>query len=267
MPLQDAPTRMPALNRALHGALQRAPPVLAAPGRGGLLLVGAGGTLGTALLERALAQGGFAPVMALAREPLASALHGFVPLRWRDPQAPPPAAVAPCSALVVFERRRHSNGRDDAFVLPEPSALLPWARALAAWGVRRLLVVVPHAPSMLPAALERGFASDDERQLAGLGFEQVVILRPAQAGHPADDGRQRLQRFADWWLSQLHWMVPAAQQALRTPRLAQLVVELLLQLDGSPPGTRVLPQALLAAAASTADPAQALRQWLRGPPG
>jgi hypothetical protein len=123
--------------------------------------------------------------------------------------------------------------------------------------VRRLLVVVPHAPALLPHALKAGFASRDEGAVAALGFEHLVFVRAAQTAGAADGGSV-LERFAAWWLAQLRWMVPSADQPVRAVRLAQLVVQLAARLPGAPQGTRVLPPEVLQQAAQADDAALAL---------
>ena len=143
------------------------------------------------------------------------------------------------SAIVVFERQRHSNGRDDAFVMPDPTELPALARQLHGRGVRRLLVVVPHAPALLPQALSHGLASLDEAAVAALGFEQLVFLRASQSALASPQGN-RLERFAAWWLSQLAWMVPQRQQPVRAVVLARCVVQLARLLPLLAPGTRVI---------------------------
>src|SRR5512137_92247 len=216
------PVLSPTIHQALRGALQPAtadtPKALERA-----LVVGAGGTLGAALLAEALVAGRFQQVMAVVAAPLTTAMRGL-------DTVPAAALLAGTSrlraevAFIVFERARHSNGRDDAFHQPAPEALLATARALRALGVRRLLVVVPHAPALLPHALKRGFASLAEGEVAALGFEHLLFLRTAQAV-PVAAG-SRLQRFAGWWLSQLAWMVPQQEQPVRAPTLAALAVQL-----------------------------------------
>jgi hypothetical protein len=259
--LQDEALPMDLLSHALQGAVR--PSADTAAQRRSLLVLGAGGALGSLVLEQALACGRFSPVMAVVQAPLTSTVRGLAPLHWPAPDAPAPASAAH-TALIVFERERRSNGRDDAFVLPDPAELRAWAEALAARGTRRLLLVVPHAPSMLPAALKQGFANRDEQALAALGFEHLLILRPAQvAAAVAAAGEGRLQRFAAWWLSQMRWMVPEGERALRAVKLAELVVELAALLDETPGGTRIVPPELLVrAAAPQTEAAQVLRQWL-----
>jgi hypothetical protein len=254
---------MESLTPALHGALATARPSSAAAGV--LLVIGGGGVLGSALLARALACGGFARVEAVVAKELSSTLRGFEPLPAASLQV---GGLQATCAAIVFERVRNSNGRDDAFFQPEAAALPALAAALHAGGVRRLLVVVPHAPALLPQALKAGLASLDEAGVAALGFEQLVFLRTAQAGGGAPSAGTRWQRwgagFAAWWLSQLRWMVPASEQPVRAVRVAELAVELALRLPGAPPGTRVLPPELLWQAARSTDAGELLGAWLDG---
>ena len=178
---------MDALADALRGAAGRRPAAPARPET--LLVVGGGGVLGAALLARALACGRFHRVQALVAKELASALRGFEPL----PQAALGAPLRAGTAFIVFERARRNNGRDEAFVQPQPQQLAPLATQLHAGGVRRLLVLVPHAPALLPQALQSGLASLDEAHVAALGFEHVLLLRAAQsaAGTPVGGWARR----------------------------------------------------------------------------
>ncbi|MFO1271308.1 MAG: hypothetical protein U1F50_06460 [Rubrivivax sp.] len=247
---------MDALSQAMRGALSGA----AAPLRlERALVVGGGGTLGSALLGEALVAGRFQQVAAVVAAPLASAVRGFVPVE----RAALGSAAAADVAFVVFERERHSNGRDDAFWQPPPDELVAIARTLRGAGVRRLLVVVPHAPALLPHSLKHGFASRAEGEVAALGFEHLVLLRAAQAAGSSAAG-SRVERFVAWWLSQLRWMVPQAEQPVRAVTLAALAVQLARLLPAAAPGTRVLPPELLQQAAQ-GDAAAVLGAWLGRP--
>ena len=248
---------MDVLAQALRGAAsQRGVPAARAEV---LLVVGGGGVLGAALLARALACGRFARVQALVARDLASALRGFEPL----PQAALGAPLRADTAVIVFERARRNNGRDDAFVQPQPQQLVELAAQLRAAGVRRLLVLVPHAPALLPQALKAGLASLDEGQVAALGFEQLLFVRAAQAAAERGAGGW-LQRLAAGWLAQLAWMVPQRDQPLRAQRLAELVVELIWRLPQAGTATRVLAPDLLWQAAHAPDSGAWLAAWLQG---
>ncbi len=226
-----------------------------------LLVIGGGGVLGAALLARALACGRFSRVQALVAKSLATALRGFEPL----PQAAMGGALRADTAVIVFERPRRSNGRDEAFVQPAPQQLAALAAQLRAGGVRRLLVLVPHAPALLPQALKSGLATLDEGRVAALGFEQLLFVRAAQA-ESGKVARGWLQRLADGWLAQLAWMVPQREQPVRALRVAELAVELAWRLPQAASATRVLPPELLWHAAHCADGGALLSAWLAGEP-
>jgi len=248
---------MDVLAQALRGAAspRRVPPARAEV----LLVVGGGGVVGSALLARALACGRFGRVQALVARDLASALRGFEPL----PRSALGAPLRADTALIVFERARRNNGRDDAFVQPQPQQLARLAMQLRAGGVRRLLVLVPHAPALLPQALKAGLASLDEGQVAALGYEQLLFVRAAQASAGGVAGGWA-QRIAAGWLSQLAWMVPQREQPVRALRLAELVVELAWRLPQAGAATRVLAPELLWQAAHAPDSGAWLAAWLAG---
>lgn len=221
-----------------------------------VLLVGAAGPLGSAVLEHAL--GAFHRVQVLVDEPVAAAMRGFVPVAMDGLDA-----THADTAFIVFDRQRHAHGREDAFHRPQPDALPAFARRLHDAGVRRLLVVLPHAPALLPEALKRGLASLDEHAVAALGFEQLLIVRSAQM-LPSARSPSRLQRLADGVLAQLRWMVPQREQPVRPAKVAALVVQLARLLPQASAGTRVVPPELVWEYAQAKDGAALLRAWLHG---
>ncbi len=227
-----------------------------------VLVAGGGGALGSALLEHLLGERHFAQVSVLVTQPVQTALRGLHPVLW---EGGAPAHDTETTALVVFDRQRGANGREEAFFKPHPDSLPALARWLHARGVRHLLVVLPHAPASLPDALKRGLASLDEHTVATLGFEHLVFMRSAQAPgqmkhtHPA-------QRLAHWMLSQLQMMVPQRDQPVRAQKVAQFAAQLAAQLPASPPGTRVVPPEVVWAAAQTGRVADLATQWLSGQP-
>ena len=233
-----------------------------------VLVVGGGGTLGSAVVEQLLASHRFERVGVLAGRAVQPAVRSLQPV---PDEAAARAAFAPDTALIVFDRERHANGRDAAFVRPEPADLPAIAQHLFAAGVRCLVVVVPHAPALLPQALKQGLASLDEGAVAALGFEQLVFMRMAQAGDArgaadAKDGPAALHGLATWMLQQLRWMVPQSEQPVRGLTVARVAAALAVQLPATPAGTRVLPPEVLAAAAQFADPTEAVADWLAGQP-
>jgi hypothetical protein len=233
---------MPRLQDALRGA-QTSPPRPVGAAQRVAIVAGGAGALGSAVLEHALSSGVFASVRALALTPIAPGLRSFesVSLDALDGSWARPADTA----FVVFDRERRAGGREDAFVRPLPEQLPQLAHALHASGVHHLIVVLPHAPALLPEALKRGLASLDEHAVAALAFEHTVFVRTAQPLASPAVLRGRPQRLAAWMLSQLHWMVPQQQQAVRPAKVASLVVELARALPQALPGTRVVPPELV----------------------
>lgn len=242
------------LEQALQGAWSR--PTAAARR---VIVVGAGGALGNAVVEHLLGGGAFAQIAALVEQPLHAAPRRLVGVRADDL-----ASAQADTAIVVFDRQRGRHGREDVFVRPDPRALPALGRALHAAGVRRLVVVLPHAPALLPQALKAGLASLDEQALAAQGFEHLVIVRPAQrAGHtPHGAAVPWLQRVADALLAQLHWMVPLREQPVRADSVAAFVVALAGALPDAAPGTRVAPPELVWQAAQPGDLGALVARWL-----
>jgi hypothetical protein len=228
-----------------------------------VLVAGGGGALGSALLEHLLAARHFAQVRVLVTQPLQAALRGLVPLMWHE--TPAAASSLGHTAVVVFDRERSANGREEAFFKPQPEQLPALAASLKARGVRHLLVVMPHAQATLPHALKRGLASLDEHAVATLGFEHLVFMRSAQApihvrhAHPA-------QRLAHWMLSQLQLMVPQREQPVRPQKVAQFAAHLAAQLPRSPWGTRVVPPEVVWEAAQASNVSALAARWLSGQP-
>lgn len=249
------------------GALRAAAGKLARSGAtpAALLVVGGAGRLGAELLNQALARG---PVQVATVAPLRVALRGLeaVPMPLHHGSSvtglatPPPLARR---AVIVFDRARGHQGREEALFLPEPEQLVGLATWLRANGVHTLAIVQPHAPALLPAALRHGLATLDEQAVAALGFERLLLVRPAQYGGGDDADGGRAARFARWWWSQLALMLPSAEQPLRSLHVAAFVLEALAQWPAHESGTRVASAEALAGATRPGGAAAAVSAWLR----
>lgn len=254
------------LNHALRAARSAPPP----SGRAAELLVaGAGGPLGSAVLEHVLAGQRFARVRVLVTQALHTSVKGLETLIVAPFENDDPAGVAPIlpaladTALVVFDVKRHANGREEAFLRPEPRSLPSLAAWLRAGGVRDLVVVMPHNAASLPQALKAGLADLDEHAVVELGFDHVVFVRSARAPTGVRSNAW-LQRVADGVLAQLRVMTPQPDQPVRSNKVAQFVSELALQLPRSAPGTRVAAPELVWQAAQHVDAGALVRAWLAG---
>lgn len=261
---------MTLLKHALHGSLAPTPPGAGHRGTRRLLLLGAGGPLGSAVLEQVLGSSAWAGVATLVTQPMAVALRGLEawPVVPGFIAQPPALPWAPDSAVLVFDRERGGRhgrpGREAALWRPDPAALTALGRWLVDAGVRELLVVLPHAPGLLPQALRAGLASLDEAALAALGFDHLVFVRPARQGGAEAAAGSALQRLGLNLLRQMHWMVPQRQQALRPARVAAFVAALARALPGVPPGTRVVSPELVWDWAQPGGGAPVLDAWLHG---
>lgn len=225
-----------------------------------LVVAGAGGALGHAVLHEALAGARHASVAVLTAAPLQAGLRGLHTLP-HDARAQ--GAIEADIAIVVFDRGRDFHGRDEAYHLPGPDELPALARRLRSGGVHTLAIVCPIAPSALPQALQQGLADLNEHAIAALGFERLLIVRPTQDAarpsltHPA-------RRLAAWMLSQLHYMIPARERPVRAETVSAFVFELLRKWPeaASNHGTRVAGAALLWEAAQAGGPSAAVQRWL-----
>lgn len=245
------------LHAALSAALRPVPAHAAA--QPGLLVVGATGRLGSALLDALLARPRFHPVRVAVNAGISAVPRGLEPWALGDWRAPAAAAqprasgglaasplALPTSAVLLFDRGADRLGRDRVFFAPEPQDLVHLAGTLHSQGVRRLMVLTPLHERTLPAGLRRGLAGLDEQALAALGFEHLVFVRPAVSAPGAGPARPSLgARIARLMLTQLHWMVPVGQRPLRSRDVADFMVDLLLRLPAWPAGTRVATAELL----------------------
>ncbi|MBL8328300.1 MAG: hypothetical protein JNJ71_05570 [Rubrivivax sp.] len=230
-----------------------------------VLVLGGAGALGSALLEQLLAGHRFERVAVVVEQPMHTAARGLLTV---GAQAQAWRSLGADTAVIAFDRERHSHGRELAFLRPQPAQLLPWARQLREAGVSRLLIAVPHRAHLLPQALRQGLATLDEAAVAGLGFEQLAFMRLASDNRAPEGAgeRSRPQALADWMLSQLHWMIPVIEQPVRTTTVARVAVALLLAWPEASPATRVLPAALLWHAAQGASAEGLVRSWLADQP-
>jgi hypothetical protein len=262
---------------ALAAALR---PAAARSAGGGILVVGATGRLGAAVLDALLARRHFHPVQVVVNTGMHAVPRGLdpIPVTGLGPLPEPGSAsdraapllrplAGPRTALLLFDRGADRLGRDRVFHAAEPADLRPLALRLHARGVRRLIVLSPLHERTLPEGLRRGLADLDEQAVSGLGFEHLIFVRPAAAGSGPDGRRERLgHRLARLMLAQLHWMVPVSQRPLRQRDVADFVLAVLSRLDEWTPGTRIATAEVLWAWLRPDGGDAVLEAWGRGDP-
>lgn len=226
-----------------------------------LLLCGATGATGNAVLRQLVGAGYYASAHVVAREPLTLGLRNMHAL------CVPPGPIADAShwpvaaadvGVVMFDPPRLYYDRERVLWTPAPADL----PAVAAWmqrcGVTTLAVVMPHEQGRLPQALREGLASVDEHAVAAQGFARVLLVRTAQKPGASAAPAGRLPALAHWMLSVFQYMVPAREQPVRTVRVAEFV-GLALQL--APPGIHVAGPEWVWRAAQQ-DVRSTVQQWL-----
>lgn len=201
-----------------------------------LLVAGAVGRLGEALLNESLARGGYDEVVALAdgAATMSLGVRGLV--------LAPLDALPPLDDVCIAQTMdpdapgaRSFHGRDAPFALVEPAAMARIATAASRAGARRLLVVHPLSAWQQMSGLHLGLTGDAELELARLPFDGVTVVRPvATASTP---GGGLVQRVAGVYLSLQMLMLPRSLPTLTSAQVARVAVDLL----GEPaPGVRIL---------------------------
>lgn len=230
-----------------------------------LLLAGATGPMGAAVLQRLGGSHRFAQVQVLAREAMRTGPRRLQPVQV-PAHTPPgegwPRTVRADVAVVMFDPPRLFYQRERSLWTPSPEQLPALAYWLHGVGVRTLAVVQPHTQARLPEALKRGLANLDEQAVAAVGFERLLLLRSARAPVQATGGTA-LQRLARWMLGALHHMVPAQEQPVRATAVAELLAA---ALELAPAGIHIAsPERVWRAAQRDGARAEALR-WLQAAP-
>jgi hypothetical protein len=215
-------------------AIQHAPP--AAARQDDLLIAGATGVLGNAVLRRLVGVHRYAHTQVLAREPVQQGMRQLSLHLVAGDIAEWPISAHCDVAVVMFEPPRMYYARERALWVAMPEQLT----ALAAWlhrcGARTLAVVLPHAQGRLPESLKRGLASLDEQALAAQGFDRLLILRSAEKP-VAQRHKHVLDGLAHWMLGIFKFMVPTQEQPVRPTKIAEIIDALL---QTAPPGITVI---------------------------
>lgn len=224
-----------------------------------MLVAGATGATGEAMLAQLASSPRVAHVGVLLQQPVTVALRHVKGLLV-EPQCAHPWPLHPADeGVILFDPPRLFHGREKALLPVDPEQLPAVARWMQRCGVRRLMVVMPHAQGRLPDALKRGLATLDEQAVAAMGFDTVLFVRSARAPTRGGAG-QPLQRLAGAMLGVLHHLVPARQKPVSAARVARFASALLAH---APSGLHVVaPEQVWAGAQGEVDAAVA--HWLQG---
>jgi hypothetical protein len=201
-------------------------PTPAGAGPRRLLVAGAVGRLGEALLNDALARGGYDEVVALADGDATMSL-GVRGLALAPIERLPPLADV-CIAQTLDPEApgaRSFHGRDAPFALVDAAAMPRIARAALGAGARHLVLVHPLPAWQQMSGLHRGLTGKAELEMAQLPFDGVAVMRPVSPSTAA--GGPLLQRIAGVYLSLQCLMTPRSVPTLTSAQVARAAVELL----------------------------------------
>lgn len=240
------------LTAGLAGAARRAPGA-ALPEA---IVLGAVGSLGEALMARLLASPAYARIHVGVERAMPSTSARFAAL--------PLASGAPWPAVrdaFLCETPPEAPVKPDAPIRPlAPTQMLTAARAARAAGVSRLVLVAPLAAVLQLSGAVRTISQADEIELVALGFETLLIVRPAEqeSDAPAGGWFRALVRSAG--RAVLHIMLPPTVQPLRAETAAAAILAAVAR---ARPGIQILGAKELAAIVAESQPAAARprRRW------
>ena len=189
--------------RLLQDALRagRAGPSAAASQRSALVIGGAG-ALGSAVLEKLLAARGFSHARVVVTPGFRTAMRGLETLTVASQGVASMAEVPLDSnlALVVFDRERRANGREDAFVRPRPEELPALARwlpqRLADGALAQLRLMVPQTEQ--PVRVQKVAAFVVELALRLASSDPGTRVAPPELVWLAAQGRDPGALVQDW---------------------------------------------------------------------
>ena len=207
-----------------------------------VLLVGATGLVGRALLERLLAEERSEQVTVLARKPLpaAASRHPRLTVLVGDLVALAAQASAIDDVCIALGTTIKVAGSQAAFRAVDLDLVVAVARAARAAGATRLAVVSALGADRASRVFYNRVKGEMEEAVAALGYEAVVIARPslligerAALGQPTRAGEVWAARL----LGPVLPLVPASVRPIAAATVASAIVA---ALDAGAPGVRVL---------------------------
>jgi hypothetical protein len=202
-----------------------------------VLLLGAGGRLGEALLGALTANSQVGQIDVATVKPIEMGIARVKGIALNQ--------LRPVNLLIVHlpdsnHLLSHSlYGRDAAFAPlfeTELTALIPQLETL---GVKRVVVVKPLSVYQQMGGLARQLINSDEMQLYQSKFESITFIRPApivEAGAPKVAGESFFKRLFGGYMRLNFFTLPKTFEPVRTDQLAPLIIDLALQAE---PGLKV----------------------------
>ncbi len=208
---------VPSLESAI--AADRARNARADEGARTALALGMVGALGEALLALLVGSSDYLLVHVGVTQPIGSAAARFRP--WVVGQG----VVLADDAYICLTGPETFVPAGSPLAAFAPGELLEAARVARDCGARRLVVVAPLDALLQMSATASTIAGSDEIELARMGFESVLIVRPTAAddSRPTGRGIAALVRAAGRALADI--MLPAYARGLSAKSAARAIVE------------------------------------------
>jgi len=210
-----------------------------------VVLAGASGLIGRALLDVLLAPGRNDPVVVLARRPLADPHAGDQRLSVRTGEL---AALAADTrgvrdVYIALGTTIKVAGSREAFRAVDFDLVVGIARAAIGAGARRLAVVSALGANARSGVFYNRVKGEAEDAVKALGYESLVIAQPSlligdrtALGQPTRSG----ELFAARFFGPVMPWIPASVRPIEATTVARAMVAALAQ---ATPGTRVLSSA------------------------
>ena len=211
------------------------------------VVTGATGLVGRHLVAELLADRGVDQVVTLGRRRLDSSdtsrlderVVNLLELEERD--LPERVDEAYCCLGTTIKRA----GSQAAFRDVDHHMPLRFARAALARGARRFALVSSLGADARSRVFYSRVKGEVERDLQGLGFERLVILRPSLLLGARDEHR-RGEKFAERVASVTSWMLVGALRRYRPIEARTVARAMIVALRDAAPGTTILPSDELA---------------------
>jgi uncharacterized protein YbjT (DUF2867 family) len=210
-----------------------------------VLLAGATGLVGRALLVRLLAADRRQRVIVLARKPLpaTSARDPRLTVLVGDMTALAGDAGAIDDVYIALGTTIKVAGSQDAFRAVDLDLVVAIARRAREAGARRLAVVSALGADRRSRVFYNRVKGEMEDAVTGLGYESVLLARPSLLVGDRESLGQPTRAGEVWAARLLGPLLPVVPAGVRPIAAAVVATAMVAALDQAAPGTRVLSSA------------------------